>query len=87
MALGRPGTRPPLAWDDFESLPFPTAQNLREFHGDGVVDQMDLSQFRSAFNSAAGNSLYLSYLDADNSGSVDQVDLGQFRSRFNANVY
>jgi hypothetical protein len=58
-----------------------------DVNGDGVVDQTDLGQFRSAFNSAAGNSLYLSYLDADNSGSVDQVDLGQLRSRFNANVF
>jgi hypothetical protein len=55
--------------------------------GDGIVDQVDLGQFRSTFNASVGNPSYLPYLDADNSGSVDQVDLGQFRSRFNANVF
>ena len=55
--------------------------------GDGVVDQLDLAQFRSAFNSSAGNPLYMSYLDADNSGTIDQEDLGQFRERFNSSVF
>jgi hypothetical protein len=55
--------------------------------GDGIVGAQDLGMFRSAFNSAAGSSFYLSYLDADNSGTVDAQDLGQFRSRYNARVF
>jgi hypothetical protein len=55
--------------------------------GDGIVDQTDLSLFRSAVNSAIGNPFYLSYFDADNSGAIDLADLGQFRSRLNVNVY
>jgi hypothetical protein len=56
-------------------------------NGDGIVDQTDLGQFRSAFNAGIGNPLYLSYLDADNGGAVDQLALGQFRSRFNSSVF
>jgi hypothetical protein len=56
-------------------------------NGDGIVDQLDLGLFRSAFNARAGDPAYLSYLDADNSGVVDQLDLGQFRVRFNQNVF
>ncbi len=56
-------------------------------NGDGVVDQVDLAQFRSAFNASAGNPLYLSILDADNSGTIDQLDLAQFRQRFNGSVF
>ncbi len=55
--------------------------------GDGIVDQLDLAQFRSAFNSSVGNPPYLSYLDVDNSGNIDQVDLAQFRERFNSSVF
>jgi hypothetical protein len=51
------------------------------------VDQLDLAQFRSANNSSLGNSVYVAYLDADNSGVIDQIDLGQFRSRNNSNVF
>ena len=55
--------------------------------GNGVVDQLDLGQFRSANNSSAGTPAYLAYLDADNSGDIDQFDLAQFRQRNNANVF
>jgi hypothetical protein len=55
--------------------------------GNGVVDQIDLAQFRSANNSSAGSPAYLAYLDADNSGNIDQFDLAQFRQRSNANVF
>jgi hypothetical protein len=55
--------------------------------GNGVVDQLDLGQFRNTFNASSSNPAYLAYLDADNSGAIDQTDLGQFRVRFNANVY
>jgi hypothetical protein len=56
--------------------------------GNGIVDQLDLGQFRSANNSVAGpGSSYLAYLDADNSGSIDQLDLGQFRARNNSSVF
>ena len=48
--------------------------------GNGIVDQLDLAQFRSANNSSLGNSGYVAYLDADNSGVIDQIDLGQFRA-------
>jgi hypothetical protein len=58
-----------------------------DVNGDGIVDQLDLGQFRNSFNAGTGNSAYLAFLDADNSGAVDQVDLGQFRSRFNVNVF
>ena len=51
------------------------------------MDQFDLGQFRSTFNTGTGNPMYLSFLDADNFGFVDQTDLGQFRSRFNTNVF
>jgi hypothetical protein len=56
-------------------------------NGDGIVDQQDLGQFRSTFNSTLGNPLYIAFLDANNDTNVDQQDLGQFRSRFNANVF
>jgi hypothetical protein len=55
--------------------------------GDGIVDQLDLGQFRTAFNTGIGNPLYQSFLDADNSGTIDQIDLGQFRVRFNLGVF
>jgi hypothetical protein len=55
--------------------------------GDGLVDQLDLGQFRSAFNASVGNPLYLSFLDAANSGSIDQIALGQFRQRMNGSVF
>jgi hypothetical protein len=55
--------------------------------GDGVVDQLDLGQFRAASNSSVGNPAYVAYLDADNSGTIDQIDLGQFRVRNNASVF
>jgi hypothetical protein len=55
--------------------------------GDGVVDAIDLGQFRSTFNANTSQANYLSYLDADNNGVVDASDLGQFRPRFNANVF
>jgi hypothetical protein len=58
-----------------------------DVNGDGVVDAIDLGQFRSAFNANSGSHFYLSFLDADNSGAVDAQDLGQFRSRFNLNVF
>jgi hypothetical protein len=55
--------------------------------GNGVVDLVDLGQFRSSFNAGAGNPAYLSYLDADGNGVVDLVDLGQLRNRFNSNLF
>ncbi len=55
--------------------------------GSGVVDQLDLADFRSAFNASTGNPLYVAYLDSDNSGVVDQFDLAQFRERFNEGVF
>jgi hypothetical protein len=56
-------------------------------NGDGVIDQLDLGQFRSTFNTSVGNPLYLSYLDTNNDGVIDQLDLGQFRTRFNRNIF
>jgi photosystem II stability/assembly factor-like uncharacterized protein len=55
--------------------------------GDGVVDQLDLGQFRGANNSRSTDANYLWYLDADNSGALDQLDLGQFRNRLNSGVF
>jgi hypothetical protein len=55
-------------------------------NGDGVVDAIDLGQFRSTVNANLGNPAYRAYLDADNSGAVDAQDLAQFRSRINTNV-
>jgi glucose/arabinose dehydrogenase len=55
--------------------------------GNGVVDLLDLSAFRTTFNAGAGNPLYLAYLDADLNGVVDLVDLGQLRARFNGSVF
>jgi hypothetical protein len=56
-------------------------------NGDGTVDTFDLGQFRTAYNSGAGQANYLAFLDADNSGGIDTQDLGQFRSRYNLNVF
>jgi hypothetical protein len=55
--------------------------------GNGIVDQLDLGQFRSANNSVAGSAAYIAFLDADNSGTIDQLDLGQFRARNNSSVF
>jgi hypothetical protein len=55
--------------------------------GDGVVDLLDLADFRSTFNVGAGDPAYLAYLDADNNGVVDLVDLSEFRGRFNGSVF
>ena len=55
--------------------------------GSGIVDQLDLAQFRSANNSSSGSSAYLAYLDADNSGTIDQLDLAQFRARNNSSIF
>jgi hypothetical protein len=51
--------------------------------GDGIVDQQDLGQFRTSFNSGTPNLAF----DANNDHNVDQQDLGQFRTRFNTNVF
>jgi hypothetical protein len=56
-------------------------------NGDGVVDAIDLGQFRSTFNSNTSQSNYLWYMDADNGGAVDAVSLSQFRVRYNTNVF
>jgi uncharacterized delta-60 repeat protein len=56
-------------------------------NGDGVVDPVDLNQFRMAFNSNRNSPFYLAFLDADHNGAVDAFDLDQFRSRFNVNVF
>jgi hypothetical protein len=55
--------------------------------GDGVVDQLDLGQFRAANNSSSADANYLWYLDANNSGAIDQIDLGQFRTRNNTSIF
>jgi hypothetical protein len=55
--------------------------------GNGVVDAIDLGQFRSTFNSNSMQGNYLWYLDADNGGAVDAVSLSQFRARYNSNVF
>ena len=55
--------------------------------GNGIVDQVDLAQFRSANNSSSADAAYIAALDADNSGAIDQFDLAQFRQRNNANVF
>ena len=55
--------------------------------GDGIDDQLDLAQFRSANNSSSTDSAYIAFLDADNSGTIDQLDLGQFRQRNNSSVF
>ena len=56
-------------------------------NGDGVVDAIDLGQFRAAFNTGVGNSAYLAFLDSNGDGAVDATDLSQFRVRFNKNVF
>jgi hypothetical protein len=56
-------------------------------NGDGVVDQVDLGQFRAANNSSVSDPAYIASLDADNSGTIDQVDLGQLRQRNNSSVF
>jgi hypothetical protein len=58
-----------------------------DVNGDGVVDSVDLGQFRTTFNASNANSSYIGSLDANNDGVVDSVDLGQFRTRFNSNVW
>ena len=58
-----------------------------DINGDGVVDQLDLAQFRTAFNSSVGNAGYLAALDADNNSSIDQVDLAKFRERLDDSVF
>jgi hypothetical protein len=55
--------------------------------GNGIVDQLDLGQFRGANNSSLGDSNYLVFLDANNDGHIDQIDLGQFRVRNNSNIF
>jgi hypothetical protein len=56
-------------------------------NGDGVVDPVDLNQFRSTFNVNNTQANYLWYLDANGDGVVDPTDLNQFRMRFNTNVF
>ena len=66
-----------------------TAQNhsdslIRLFgdsNGDGVLDQVDLAQFRAANNSSSGDAAYSSAFDVDGNGVIDQFDLGQFRRK------
>jgi hypothetical protein len=54
--------------------------------GNATVDLADLDQFRSAFNTNAGMTGFLSYLDADQNGTIDLSDLSAFRSRFNVTL-
>jgi hypothetical protein len=55
--------------------------------GNGTVDLVDLSAFRTTFNSGFGNPAYLAFLDADGNGTIDLVDLGEFRNRFNRTLF
>jgi hypothetical protein len=56
-------------------------------NGDGHVDETDLGQFRTTYNSAMGSAEYLYYFDADNSGAIGTIDLDQFRVRFHTSVF
>jgi hypothetical protein len=55
--------------------------------GNGAVDLVDLTAFRSTFNAGVGNPTYLAFLDADGNGTVDLLDLGELRSRFNRTLF
>ena len=62
-------------------------RNFGDATGDGIIDQLDLGQFRAANNSSSPDPAYVAFLDADNSGTIDQIDLGQFRGRNNSSVF
>jgi hypothetical protein len=55
--------------------------------GDGTVDLIDLSYFRTTFNAGLGDPLFLAYMDAENNNMVDLFDLGEFRTRFNVSLF
>jgi autotransporter-associated beta strand protein len=55
--------------------------------GDGIVDQIDLGQFRATNNSSVPDPAYIAFLDANNDTHIDQIDLGQFRQRNNGSVF
>jgi len=56
-------------------------------NGDGIVEQLDLGQFRAANNTTSPDPAYLAFLDANNDTHIDQIDLGQFRTRNNTSVF
>ena len=61
--------------------------NFGDADGSGVVDQLDLGQFRAANNSRLGDASYVAFLDANNDSHIDQIDLGQFRTRNNSSIF
>jgi Dockerin type I domain len=58
-----------------------------DIDGDGLMDQIDLAAFRTAYNTVAGDPNYNSLFDADNDGKIDQIDLAEFRARNNSSVF
>jgi hypothetical protein len=54
--------------------------------GDANVNGLDLSFFRNAFGSSAGDANFLSYFDFNGDGVINGLDLGQFRTRFGSTL-
>ncbi|HEX4591225.1 MAG TPA: hypothetical protein VH120_14915, partial [Gemmataceae bacterium] len=84
---GTPGSNYVSPTDTYQGSGLHLYRIFGDATGDGTVDTFDLAQFRTAYNSGAGQANFLAYLDADNSGGIDLQDLGQFRSRYNLNVF
>jgi hypothetical protein len=51
-------------------------------NGDGAVNGLDLTAFRSAFGTVSNDAGYVAFLDFNGDGTINGTDLTQFRNRF-----
>jgi Dockerin type I domain len=57
-----------------------------DVNGDGAVNGLDLTVFRSTFGAALTDANYATFLDVNGDGAINGLDLAQFRDRFGATV-
>jgi hypothetical protein len=55
---------------------------LGDINGDGVVNSADYFQFKKAFGSRAGSTLYNPDFDFDANGSINSADYFKFKGNF-----
>jgi hypothetical protein len=57
-----------------------------DVNGDGAVNGLDLSVFRTAFGTALGSPGYVPFLDVNGDGAINGLDLAAFHARFGTAV-
>jgi hypothetical protein len=58
-----------------------------DISGDGYVNGVDLSAFKSKIGTASNDPNFLAAFDANNDGFINGLDLIQFRNRIGRSVF